>query len=781
MKWLLGMVVGLSVMLAGIGIAIAANGPYGRDYGNGYFSNTTFAGSDLIFEPFGTNPLTDTVGFGPTCEHDCNLQSFQAVFQARLNDPTSVVDQGRAAALIDMMLGQQGPNFNGSSQSGIVYAQANFQKWENLLAVYANGTTPGYSVQWNEDVNFADPGFNGWTAVGATNANDWQDETDCSNGQQCVGDLVFGNNNGGAIVETTVDFNANGQQFIIRQGCGCTTGETQSLAIPSWTLSGMSSVSQVSASAGVSTPVTFEHTITNQGPGSANYPEYVDYYYPDGTTLQKRLDSNNQTTASGGTYTYTDSETIPASALPGQLFCEDIYFGNATGPLSVGATSQKACVTIQNSLQCGGVKPGTSIIQPDDSFTVSIDDTFDGGSAPPYTDYQVSIPAIDYADNSAAPTESGGELTYTTDSLRAPPQAGTYTINWQLYNGGNPEGPPCSGQLNIVDLPYFNVFGSDVNAGGTLGGCSSDGGSLAGWYDDQTGFGGSRSDLGAFALNNIVGFASGIGDSGAPPGGNGLTFSNSSNVTGSDYNENFGGNLGGDHCIFTPLAEANSLNDVPSTAVIGSAGLVNGAHNYNGNLTLNGGIIPATAAGNTGNNLSIFINGNVYISSNIVYGTNGGDWNINADGSSNIPSVYIVATGNIYISPTVTELDGVYVANVNASGGGGTIYTCGQGSFTPLPTASLYAGCNQQLTVYGSFIANQVNLMRTFGSLDDSTATETPNSASLRQCQNGGFASDCAAELFNFSPELYLSDPAIMPTNNGATSYDSEVDLPPVL
>jgi aryl carrier-like protein len=131
------MVVGLSVMLAGIGIAIAANGPYGRDYGNGYFSNTTFAGSDLIFEPFGTNPLTDTVGFGPTCEHDCNLQSFQAVFQARLNDPTSVVDQGRAAALIDMMLGQQGPNFNGSSQSGIVYAQANFQKWENLLAVYA--------------------------------------------------------------------------------------------------------------------------------------------------------------------------------------------------------------------------------------------------------------------------------------------------------------------------------------------------------------------------------------------------------------------------------------------------------------------------------------------------------------------------------------------------------------------------------------------------------------------------------------------------------------------
>jgi hypothetical protein len=182
-----------------------------------------------------------------------------------------------------------------------------------------------------------------------------------------------------------------------------------------------------------------------------------------------------------------------------------------------------------------------------------------------------------------------------------------------------------------------------------------------------------------------------------------------------------------------------------------------------------------------GNDLSLFVNGNIYIASNITFGTNNGDWTINADGTSNIPSFYIVATGNIYVAPSVTELDGVYVAKTNTSGSGGTIYTCGQSSFSPLPAASLYSTCNQQLIVYGSFIGAQVNLMRTFGSLNNSTSTEDPNGGAPRQCDNGDFASDCAAEIFNFSPEVYLSKPAIQAPNNGATSYDAEVDLPPVL
>jgi Repeat of unknown function (DUF5648) len=90
-------------------------------------------------------------------------------------------------------------------------------------------------------------------------------------------------------------------------------------------------------------------------------------------------------------------------------------------------------------------------------------------------------------------------------------------------------------------------------------------------------------------------------------------------------------------------------------------------------------------------------------------------WNVN-----NVPSFVLHASGNIYIDPGVTELDGMYAAEAG-NGKPGRIYTCGVnnggGNFTPMAKDNLYDNCNKQLVVYGSFQANQVNLMRTFGSL----------------------------------------------------------------
>jgi uncharacterized repeat protein (TIGR01451 family) len=237
MKWRL-LPLALAVVVAGISFssASAAAGPFGGTYGSGYFTNTAYAGNDFVFEPFGVNPLTNVDGFGPTCESNCNLAAFEAIFQARLFDPASVVDQGRAASMIDMMLGQPAPSFGGSIANGIAVAQANFATWENLMAVYNSGSVPGYSVQWNAATDFAGLPFVGWTAVGATVANDWANMFDCTSGQGCTGEVLFQNGNGPPAVETTVDFNANGQRFIIRQGCGCTTGDAATLAIPSSTI-----------------------------------------------------------------------------------------------------------------------------------------------------------------------------------------------------------------------------------------------------------------------------------------------------------------------------------------------------------------------------------------------------------------------------------------------------------------------------------------------------------------------------------------------------------------
>lgn len=92
-------------------------------------------------------------GLGVNC-NVLDLQSFEAVYKARLFNATSAVDRGRAAAEINMMLGRSGPSFNGSIQAGITYAQDNFQNWENLIATYDSGMVPGYSVQWNVDFNF---------------------------------------------------------------------------------------------------------------------------------------------------------------------------------------------------------------------------------------------------------------------------------------------------------------------------------------------------------------------------------------------------------------------------------------------------------------------------------------------------------------------------------------------------------------------------------------------------------------------------------------------------
>src|SRR5206468_719752 len=96
----------------------------------------------------------------------------------------------------------------------------------------------------------------------------------------------------------------------------------------------------------------------------------------------------------------------------------------------------------------------------------------------------------------------------------------------------------------------------------------------------------------------------------------------------------------------------------------------------------------------------------------------------------------------------------------------GTISTCsvpGAGpfrSYDPSNAAAngMVGACNSQLVVNGSFVANQVYMARTFGTVSDSA--------------NPG-------EVFNYSPETWLSGSSL--PNSQAGSYQSVVGLPPVL
>ena len=71
--------------------------------------------------------------------------------------------------------------------------------------------------------------------------------------------------------------------------------------------------------------------------------------------------------------------------------------------------------------------------------------------------------------------------------------------------------------------------------------------------------------------------------------------------------------------------------------------------------------------------------------------------------AGNIPSLVIIATGNIYVNADVEQMDGIFITQ-------GTFYTC-----YPKTEPATINTCNKQLTVNGSVIANAVDLFRTAG------------------------------------------------------------------
>ncbi|HEX5744352.1 MAG TPA: hypothetical protein VFX84_02790 [Candidatus Saccharimonadales bacterium] len=242
--------------------------------------------------------------------------------------------------------------------------------------------------------------------------------------------------------------------------------------------------------------------------------------------------------------------------------------------------------------------------------------------------------------------------------------------------------------VKIINEPYFKVYGTGLSAGGDFstngdGQCIG-GGLLAGYTDNADPIArGTGSQLSALALIKITGVASAQKSyPTSSPAGTALTFANtkSGDISSSLDSPSLGGNFdpGGSHCLTDQKA--------PSGATV-----------HSGNYTVG-------AKSNVSNNQSVFVNGNVRITGNVTYINS---WNIDS-----APSFVLRATGNIYIDPGVTRLDGTYISNK-------TIYTCSNNSFSPKPASAMHNGCKNQLVFNGSVVAKKINLMRTFGSLRD--------------------------------------------------------------
>jgi hypothetical protein len=114
------------------------------------------------------------------------------------------------------------------------------------------------------------------------------------------------------------------------------------------------------------------------------------------------------------------------------------------------------------------------------------------------------------------------------------------------------------------------------------------------------------------------------------------------------------------------------------------------------------------------------VDGNVTITSNIAYPASFAS-------AAEIASVLIIAKGNIYVNPGVTQMDGIYISR-------GTFYSC-----WPKSEPATISTCNSRLTVNGSVMANNTDLFRTGGS-DGGTPA----------------ARKASAETFNLSPEIFI-------------------------
>jgi hypothetical protein len=317
--------------------------------------------------------------------------------------------------------------------------------------------------------------------------------------------------------------------------------------------------------------------------------------------------------------------------------------------------------------------------------------------------------------------------------------------------------------INVVSKPYLMVFGGDVSAGGEVesapGSCTNNSNaSIVSWNKNTAGYAGAGVQFAALAMGTIKEFSTAQR---SPAGGAtmpaGLSFS-STTQSGNKY----GGNLGTAKCIKDYYAEKPAAtNSVTPPASLSSLGT--GDYFANSSLALSGGNI------NPGQKTTLYVNGDLFISSNITYV---GGWSYDK-----IPLFKVVVRGSIFIGSGVDRLDGVYIAQPLADLTKGNVYTCATDATPPFDEplnnpgrTAFYSGCSlKKLTVNGSVVARNIQFLRTSGTLRTSTTTE-------------GRTSNGAAEAFNYGPGFWITQPTNSSTDTGRVeNYDAITSLPPVL
>ncbi len=346
----------------------------------------------------------------------------------------------------------------------------------------------------------------------------------------------------------------------------------------------------------------------------------------------------------------------------------------------------------------------------------------------------------------------------------------------------------------VFAKPYVRTYGGDIIAGNNDGvlatnctnwGADSAVGS-AGVYGFRLGASstqGSAAQLGIFALGSVdnavgYGFSSAVLRSISPAVPRGLTFANVGTL----------GNSGISHCPYDYFNNrpANTANIGPIFLVDLNALPVNSDNSYYTSAgALISGPIYSTRSGNPKTTrATLFVDGDLIIATDVTYNSSNAWQN-----KSEVPRVQVVARGNIYIQQGVRQLDGVYIAQPLANGTKGIIYTCSNigvpYSGSPAQANNIYDQCKEQLTINGSLVAKNIEWLRSFGAVADSTTSELPNGGNGNIiCNNQGAGQStprvCASEVVNLGAESWLVGPSL-PMQQVRTPFDYVTALPPLL
>jgi len=317
-------------------------------------------------------------------------------------------------------------------------------------------------------------------------------------------------------------------------------------------------------------------------------------------------------------------------------------------------------------------------------------------------------------------------------------------------------------------FPYLKAFGGDSWAGGAYvsnGGCSTSGAyqdPANGGNKDSGGIltyanssgGGSSDEFGALSLGVIdnsatnYGFYSDGHDASSSPK---LSFANTNGGLGGQFE----GTTQQAHCI--PNYYDSKIQGTP--VAFGGNYSASGQFQVVPAATLSGGTVSA------GTDLTLFVNGNVYIGGNVTYGSYT---------EASVPKFALVVKGNIYIAPSVTQLDGVYIAQPTSGTTAGVIWTC----YDTTPSASnstygpwIHDNCQQKLTVNGALIAQQVNFLR---------VPANSNVSAVSPSASESATSNNAAEVINYTPSMVIGGPFFNPPASSSLKIESLVSLPPL-